>query len=30
MLQLHAIGRLTKDPEIKTNKSGKEFVDGVQ
>ena len=26
MLQLTAIGRLTKDPEIKTNKNGKEFV----
>ena len=26
MLQLTAIGRLSKDPEIKTNKAGKEFV----
>ena len=26
MLQLTAIGRLTKDPELKQNKSGKEFV----
>ena len=26
MLQLTAIGRLTKEPEIKQNKSGKEFV----
>lgn len=26
MLQLTAIGRLSKDPEIKKNKAGKEFV----
>jgi len=26
MLQITAIGRLSKDPEIKTNKAGKEFV----
>ena len=26
MLQLTAIGRLTKDPEIKQNKKGKDFV----
>lgn len=26
MLQITAIGRLTKDPEIKQNKNGKEFV----